>query len=216
MEQREQHGGRECVGGSRADGRMPVVSQADDCEMQPCRGGGEANADCVGDWGEWGQCTVTCGGGTKRRLMKVVKPATGSGKKCLLRPNVVVCNVLPCPVANSGPTVEEDGGKGEDDGVTRGLAQELDIAAKADAAARGPNPSELQEALDRRRRPPSPRAPRKEKPDRTRSSAAKSFRDCVWDGVAEARGLAPACILVVVAMHIVHLLTARSGKAKTD
>ena len=56
-----------------------------------------------GEWGEFGECTVTCGGGVWHRTRKCNKPATVlPGKTCEeqgLGPNeeMAPCNVESCP-----------------------------------------------------------------------------------------------------------------------
>jgi hypothetical protein len=47
---------------------------------------GNADSDCVGGWGEWGDCTQTCSydgsKGEKLRIYSVGSNSTGSGKAC--------------------------------------------------------------------------------------------------------------------------------------
>lgn len=60
------------------------------------------NVDCVvGEWGDWGACSATCGGGTQSRTQTVAVPAQGSGKACTLNSDTQACNTEAC---NQEPT----------------------------------------------------------------------------------------------------------------
>ena len=54
--------------------------------------------DCkVGDWKPWGKCSVTCGGGTKKRGREVIREAKDAGASCPDLEEMEVCNTEECP-----------------------------------------------------------------------------------------------------------------------
>ncbi len=56
--------------------------------------------DCaVSDWGEWGTCSETCGGGTQTRTRTVVLAAKNGGDVCPVLEETQACNEAPCPAA---------------------------------------------------------------------------------------------------------------------
>jgi hypothetical protein len=58
--------------------------------------------DCVGSWGQWGQCSKQCGGGTFTRTYNVTTPASGGGRQCSVangKQQSQSCNTQAC-VAN--------------------------------------------------------------------------------------------------------------------
>ncbi|KFH13639.1 sushi domain (scr repeat) domain-containing protein, partial [Toxoplasma gondii VAND] len=77
-----------------------VLLEAPDCpppstliQSQSCVAlGFHCDVDCeVGEWGAWGPCSATCGGGQRRRRRAILRPPTGQGKAC---PSLV--DVNPC------------------------------------------------------------------------------------------------------------------------
>ena len=38
--------------------------------------------DCVGSWGAWGDCSETCGGGTRKRTYNITTEKKGTGQDC--------------------------------------------------------------------------------------------------------------------------------------
>ena len=57
--------------------------------------------DCiVGDWGPWGQCSKTCGGGIQIRNRSVKYPAQFGGQQCPTLENKRLCNTQACSSAN--------------------------------------------------------------------------------------------------------------------
>lgn len=78
-----QHGGEVC----------PSLEETKDCNTNPCP------VDCeVSEWGEWGDCSVTCGVGVKKRERVVTQFAEHGGAKCPALEEVVECSNDPCPV----------------------------------------------------------------------------------------------------------------------
>ena len=54
--------------------------------------------DCkVGDWKPWGKCSVTCGGGTKKRGREVIREAKNAGASCPDLEETEECNTEECP-----------------------------------------------------------------------------------------------------------------------
>jgi hypothetical protein len=82
-----------CGGGSQS--RMFTVSQemandgvlcdvADKIEEEQDCGTDECAkpVDCIGNWGEWGDCTVSCGGGSQSRMFTVSVQEANGGRGC--------------------------------------------------------------------------------------------------------------------------------------
>ena len=64
---------------------------------------------CEWDYGSFGQCSVTCGGGTKSRFPIIIRPAQHGGY-CPVHvlneiPDTVSCNSNPCPGETTAHTV---------------------------------------------------------------------------------------------------------------
>ena len=56
--------------------------------------------DCkVGDWKPWGECSLTCGGGTKTRARDVIVEPEYGGETCPALEETMVCNTIQCPGA---------------------------------------------------------------------------------------------------------------------
>jgi len=56
--------------------------------------------DCVGTLSAFGECSVSCGGGTQTAVFTVVTPAQNGGKACQYQDQAQVvqaCNVQSCP-----------------------------------------------------------------------------------------------------------------------
>jgi len=53
--------------------------------------------DCVGTWGDWGDCSADCGGGTQTRVYSISTPAFKGGSECP-SPETQDCNTQACPV----------------------------------------------------------------------------------------------------------------------
>merc|ERR1712150_386682 len=55
--------------------------------------------DCIGEFGEFGKCSVSCGGGSKSRVFSVVQAAANGRAECSLdngSVDVRSCNVASC------------------------------------------------------------------------------------------------------------------------
>lgn len=59
----------------------------------------QLKVNCKGSWGEWGECSKECGGGTSARSYKVSVAASGGGKSCGdTRAQTKGCNADACVV----------------------------------------------------------------------------------------------------------------------
>ena len=67
-----------------------VIAEEDILNTHPC--------DCIwSEWQEWDSCTVSCGGGSKKRQRTVLRNATNNGKPCEGGVwNTSTCNLDPC------------------------------------------------------------------------------------------------------------------------
>eukprot|EP00954_Amorphochlora_amoebiformis_P016454 1289875-Amorphochlora_amoeboformis.AAC.1 len=71
---------------------MPINIRYVEC-TKPCP------EDCVSEWGDWGQCSVTCGDcGVQKRRRFVLHDAKNGGKECDLKPEFKTCDMqsIPC------------------------------------------------------------------------------------------------------------------------
>jgi hypothetical protein len=72
-----------------------ALSEKEDCGLDACP------VDCqLGDWGVWGECSVTCLTGIKNRTKTIISEAVGTGRSCssIQQIEKVHCNAGPCPV----------------------------------------------------------------------------------------------------------------------
>lgn len=65
---------------------------------------------CEFEWGEYEQCSETCGGGTKSRFPIITQHPQNGGMPCppfvkMGRPETVPCNTDPCPGMQQFPSV---------------------------------------------------------------------------------------------------------------
>eukprot|EP01004_Peranema_trichophorum_P003198 NODE_21_length_5193_cov_112.595266_g17_i0.p1 GENE.NODE_21_length_5193_cov_112.595266_g17_i0~~NODE_21_length_5193_cov_112.595266_g17_i0.p1 ORF type:complete len:1676 (-),score=495.00 NODE_21_length_5193_cov_112.595266_g17_i0:119-5146(-) len=76
------YGGAEC----------PTTYEIQSCNTQPCA------IDCeVSDWGQWGECDKTCGGGQQSRSRTITKEAQFGGRTCASTLEIQPCNEHQCP-----------------------------------------------------------------------------------------------------------------------
>eukprot|EP01043_Picozoa_sp_COSAG02_P012118 COSAG02_NODE_461_length_21848_cov_235.681043_7_plen_1409_part_00 len=66
----EQNGGENCADAA-------VLPEA-----LPCNTHVQCPVDCVGDWGEWGDCSLPCGNGTQTRSFVVLQESQHGGAEC--------------------------------------------------------------------------------------------------------------------------------------
>ena len=63
------------------------------CNLTPCP------IDCIGSYGEFNECSATCGGGTKTKTYKITTQAQYGGKTCPISPPInETCNTHHCPI----------------------------------------------------------------------------------------------------------------------
>ena len=81
------HGGKPCPPGSRE------TMQERPCNVRPCP------VDCaLQGWGEWGECSSSCGGGVQWRKPSVRRRPAHGGEPCP-GPARRACSTQPCPRA---------------------------------------------------------------------------------------------------------------------
>ena len=79
-----QHGGAPCP-------TSPQITEP--CNTQPCP------INCVGSYGEFNECSATCGGGTRTKTYEITTPAQHGGAPCPTSPPInETCNTQPCPI----------------------------------------------------------------------------------------------------------------------
>jgi hypothetical protein len=69
------------------------------CNVLPCP------VDCVGKYAAFGECSLTCGGGTKTKTFSITVPAVHGGKSCEFADkseHTEMCNEHECPVDCAG------------------------------------------------------------------------------------------------------------------
>jgi len=69
----------------------PPLENTISCNRQPCP------SDCVvSRWSDWDKCSVTCGGGTRKRIRQVISNQSNGGKDCPPLSEVEPCNTKAC------------------------------------------------------------------------------------------------------------------------
>merc|ERR550532_704707 len=73
--------------------RCPALEETMVCNTDQCP------VDCkVGDWKPWGECSLTCGGGTKTRARDVIEEPKNGGALCSALEETMDCNIDQCPL----------------------------------------------------------------------------------------------------------------------
>uniref|UniRef100_A0A6C0CT81 Spondin-like TSP1 domain-containing protein n=1 Tax=viral metagenome TaxID=1070528 RepID=A0A6C0CT81_9ZZZZ len=115
------------------------LSQNVSCNIKPCP------VDCVtGTWTDTTQCSVSCGGGTKRQILPVLSPYSYGGH-CPTLTQEVACNIDRCPVdCVTGPWTDST-----DCNVSCGNGSKTQIMAIITPAAYGglPCPTNLSQIV---------------------------------------------------------------------
>merc|ERR1719440_1166598 len=63
-----------------------------ECNMHECP------VDCdMGEWTDWGECSLECGTGSKKRTRFVDTHAAHGGKECGSMDEILDCNTFACP-----------------------------------------------------------------------------------------------------------------------
>ena len=86
------------------NGGVACASADADIETQVCNTPA-CPVDCVGDWGLWGACDLSCATGTQSRTYAVLTAATHGGVACDfadVETETKACNTAPCPVDCAG------------------------------------------------------------------------------------------------------------------
>jgi len=94
-----------CGGGSQTGSRS-ITTQPANCGAScqgstttvPCNTQTCATPCTVGDWGAWGDCSATCGGGLKYQNRSITANATNGGSACPTLTQSTACNSQGCPV----------------------------------------------------------------------------------------------------------------------
>jgi hypothetical protein len=56
---------------------------------------------CIGSWGAWGSCSVSCGAGIQSRAYRIISPGDARGQPCAAvdgQTETRACDEIPCPV----------------------------------------------------------------------------------------------------------------------
>jgi hypothetical protein len=74
------------------------LTERQSCNTQPC-----PPVNCELNYGNWGNCSATCGGGTQSRTNTIRTPASNGGTACPSADQLTErqpCNTQPCPPVN--------------------------------------------------------------------------------------------------------------------
>ena len=72
------------------------------CNLTPCP------INCIGSYGEFNECSATCGPGTKTKTYKITTQAQYGGITCPISPPInEACNTRPCPINCIGSFVDK-------------------------------------------------------------------------------------------------------------
>ena len=81
----------------------PALTESQPCNTQACAmtpAPSPVSVDCeVSDWGDFGACSASCGGGTQTRTRTIVTQAANGGSSCPALTETLPCNTQPCPIA---------------------------------------------------------------------------------------------------------------------
>jgi hypothetical protein len=81
-----QHGGMPCP--------PNVINEEPDedtCNLRDCP------VDCVWEYGDFEECSASCGEGVMMRFPEVIRPSSNGGKPCPTDPEIRPCDAGPCP-----------------------------------------------------------------------------------------------------------------------
>lgn len=71
----------------------PALVETRKCQITPC-----PVACVLSNWTGWSDCSLSCGGGQKRRTRTVIRDASFGGDACGATTEAAPCNTQPCPV----------------------------------------------------------------------------------------------------------------------
>lgn len=91
----------------------PALYEERACNTHACE-----TACQVGEWSDYGECSVECGGGTKQRTREVTVPATGDGQTCPPLTEVDTCNLHECDASSCS------------DGLLNGAESDVDCGGR--------------------------------------------------------------------------------------
>ena len=74
----------------------PPLTERQNCGTQPCP------VDCLHEFLPWTLCSLSCGTGTRMRMVEVTRHAAHGGLSCPTNQEAV-CNTLPCPTPAPTP-----------------------------------------------------------------------------------------------------------------